>query len=78
MPAALVAYPGRPPEVGREIETAIKSLSQSHGQHEIKSWVGNDICGRFLVDPILEKIDGAEFLIAAITALNFNVAFEIG
>ncbi|MGI8734584.1 MAG: hypothetical protein ACR2LM_14930 [Pyrinomonadaceae bacterium] len=46
-------------------------------QH-LTSWEENDIPGRFIVEPILSKIEEGNILIADITRLNFNVVFEIG
>jgi len=78
MPTAFVAYPNSPEEIGKEIEAAIQQLGDSFGQHGIHSWIENDICGRFLVEPILEHIRDSDFFVADVTRLNFNVAFEIG
>ena len=73
-----IAYPGNPSALGNEIEIACKALSERHGLGGFSTWQENDIAGRFLVDPILQKISEATLLVADITKLNFNVAFEIG
>lgn len=44
----------------------------------LQSWEANDIAGHCLIDPIKEQIESGDFLIADITAPNFNVFFEIG
>lgn len=78
MPSAFIAYPGQPPEIGRELESARTILREAHGLHDFRSWKENDICGRFLVEPILSHIADTDLLAADITCLNFNVTFEIG
>ena len=41
-------------------------------------WEANDIAGRCLVDPILEAIETADFVVADVSRLNFNVVYEVG
>jgi hypothetical protein len=74
---AFVAYPSEPQQLGSTIETAASRLRES-GALEIENWRQIDIPGRFPSDSILEKIDAADFIIADITRLNFNVTFEVG
>lgn len=78
MRTGFIAYPSNPRQIGREIAAAIESLRDDHGLSGYTGWEENDIAGQFLVSPILEKIDTATFLVADVTRLNFNVAFEIG
>lgn len=78
MANSFLAYPSRPPEVGATINAALEILRTKHGQSDIKSWEQNDIAGRLIIDPILEQIEGASFVFADITRLNFNVTYEIG
>lgn len=73
-----VAYGSAPAEVGQTIESALKQLREVHGHTGLRSWVQNDIPGRFLVDPIFQQIRNSPSLVADITTLNFNVVFEIG
>ena len=44
----------------------------------VKSWEEMDIAGRFISTTILSDIDAADFLLADISTLNFNVVYEIG
>jgi hypothetical protein len=44
----------------------------------LEAWENNDIAGRCLVDPIREKIADADFVVADISKLNFNVVYEVG
>src|SRR5437763_15670026 len=78
MPANFVAYPSQPPTIGATIETAVQTLRDNHNHAELTTWRENDIPGRFVVDPILAKIEASEFVVGDITALYFNVVFEIG
>lgn len=74
---AFFAYPSSLPEVCQAIRAAKKELETSHRQLVIQLWEENDISGRPLTDPIFKGIAQADFLIADVTAINFNVTFEI-
>jgi hypothetical protein len=78
MSANFVAYPSQFPAIGEMIETAVKALRDNHNHRELTTWRENDIPGRFVVDPILAKIEASDFIVCDITALNFNVVYEIG
>lgn len=73
----LLAYPSRPGTIGSVINSTLEIL-RAEATVEIATWEENDIPGRFIVEPILAKIDEGNILIADITRLNFNVTFEIG
>src|SRR5437899_2594573 len=75
---AFLAYPSSLPEVSQAIHGAKRILSTSRRELELQLWEENDISGRPLTDPIFEGIAQADILIADITAMNFNVTFEIG
>jgi hypothetical protein len=66
------AYPSIPKEIG---EAATEAARQLDG---VTTWQQLDIPGRFIIDPIFQKIDESDFLVADITRLNFNVIYEIG
>ena len=72
-----VCYSSEPPQLGSTIESAAARLRQA-GALQIETWRQMDIPGRFLADSILQKIDSADFVVADITRLNFNVTFEVG
>src|SRR6516162_4310189 len=78
IPASFFAYPSRPSIVGETVEQAINNLRNKSGVSCIHSWRETDIAGRFIADQILEKIAERPTLIADVTQLNFNVAYEIG
>jgi hypothetical protein len=73
-----VAYPSQPGEIGRAIEQALIQLRDNHNCESYSTWQENDISGRFIVDPILEKIASRAVLVADVTKLNFNVTYEVG
>jgi hypothetical protein len=75
---AFFAYPSSLPDVSQAIQGAKRVLSTSRRELELHLWEENDISGRPLTDPIFEGIAQADILIADITAMNFNVTFEIG
>ena len=73
-----VAYASQPAWVGETIESGLERLAQQIGKGKYGSWAENEIAGRFLADPILERIEGAKCLVADISSLNFNVTYEVG
>ncbi len=77
-PSGFLAYPSAPREIGETIRGALDILRNRYSYTRIQSWEQNDIAGRFITDPLFQKIRGTGFLIADITQLNFNVAYEIG
>src|SRR5712692_3121806 len=75
---AFFAYPSQPDHVAETIEQAIGNLRDKSGVTAIQSWHETDIAGRFVADQTLSKITDRSALIADITQLNFNVAYEVG
>lgn len=72
------AYPSAPHQIGQAFHQAQERLEKFMQSCVLRLWEQMDIPGQCLRDPILESIDDASFLIADITTLNFNVAYEIG
>ena len=77
-PHAFVAYSARPQELSDSIKRAIQSANENSTTMAFKGWAENDIAGRPLTGPILEKIGTSSFVVSDITQLNFNVTYEIG
>ncbi len=75
---AFYAYPSSLVDVKQVISGAKRILSSTHRDLELHLWEENDNSGRPLTDPIFEGITRSDVLIADITAMNFNVTFEIG
>jgi hypothetical protein len=75
---AFYAYPSSLADVTQVIHTAKSILSTTRRDLELQLWEENDVSGRPLTDPIFEGIAKADIFIADITAMNFNVTFEIG
>lgn len=73
-----VAYASQPSWVGETIEAGLSRYAKLNGGGRFGSWAENDIAGRFLVEPILQRIDAARCVVADVSALNFNVTYEIG
>lgn len=73
-----VAYASQPAWVGETIEAGLSRYAKLNGAGRFGSWAENDIAGRFLVEPILQRIDSAKCIVADISVLNFNVTYEIG
>lgn len=74
----LVAYPSEPKEIGSTIKAGLEALQEQTGRSRLKSWEENEIAGYFIDTPILKNIDEGNVLVADITRLNFNVAYEVG
>ena len=72
------AYAATPAEIGRTIEQAIAEKSKAGVGVDVKSWVALDIAGQFISTEVLNCIETADFLIADISELNFNVVYEVG
>jgi hypothetical protein len=73
----LIAYPSSPASIGLGLQATLKIL-RSQGVAELSTWEENDIPGRFIVEPILSRIEEGNVLVADTTRVNFNVTFEIG
>lgn len=77
--SAFVAYSGRDPEHAKTIFEGIrKANSVTANPTRFEPWEFNDIAGRTLISPIVEKIDTSPFVVADVTYLNLNVVYEIG
>jgi hypothetical protein len=70
------AYAGNPPEIGATIEAAVSKVNQS-SDTTVTSWKSLDIPGHFISEEVLSNIDEADYLVADISILNFNVTYEI-
>ncbi|MRG98639.1 P-loop ATPase, Sll1717 family [Polyangium spumosum] len=73
-----VAYPSAPVQLGQTIETAAQTLRSKAAWIGFETWRQLDIPGHFIADEILDKINDADFVVADITRLNFNVCYEAG
>lgn len=75
---AFYAYPSSVTDVTYVIQAAKRALAATYRDLDLHLWEENDISGRPLTDPIFDGIASADILVADITAMNFNVTFEIG
>ncbi len=71
------AYPSSPHDIGQVIELA-GEVRTSDQHNSFTTWKALDIVGHFISEQVLSRIDDADFLVADITKLNFNVTYEIG
>jgi len=74
----LVAYPSKPAEVGQTVVAGLEKLHAKGLAVGLTSWEETDTPGKFIASAVLERIDASNVLVADVTALNFNVVFEIG
>lgn len=72
------AYASMPADIGQTIERSAANSAVSSGTSTISTWAELDIVGHFISDKVLEGIEYADFFIADISELNFNVTYEIG
>jgi hypothetical protein len=75
---AFYAYPNQPPSISQCIEEAVKRANQRRNNITFETWRENDIAGRPLLNPIIDKICNSALVVADISALNVNVTYEIG
>lgn len=76
--SVFVAYASNPPIIGGVIEKACTIANRFSSNLEYKTWKQNDIVGLDLVQPIIDAIEAAEYVVADISTLNNNVVYEIG
>jgi hypothetical protein len=74
---AFVAYPSSPKPIGESLRAVCTDFRRHRASWLLQPWEANDAAGYCLTDPILEKIGDADFIIADVTNLNFNVTYEI-
>ena len=72
------AYPSERFQAVDTIKASISQLEQFHAVNEIVDWAELDVPGHFISTEVLHGIANADFLVADITQLNFNVTYEIG
>jgi hypothetical protein len=72
---AFIAYPYSAKEVRETIQVTVERVKQLRPSLRLETWEATDIVGRCLVDPLLERIDQASFVIADIS-INFNVGYR--
>jgi hypothetical protein len=72
------AYPSNLAEVTQAINGAGRLVAERGNDVFLHLWIENDIAGRPLTDPIFQEIQRCDVLFADVTALNFNVTFEVG
>src|ERR1700734_1808360 len=72
------AYTAAPAILGETIERALGQLQSPRQEISITSWRALDIAGHFIPNEIESKIAAADFVVADITFLNFNVTYEVG
>jgi hypothetical protein len=70
------AYAAHPATIGQTIENAVESIKKS-GDISLSTWKALDIPGHFISQKVLEAIDDADYLVADISVLNFNVTYEL-
>lgn len=76
---AFVAYSSRDSTLAHTVFEGVgKANRKLRGQLRYEPWSFNDIAGNPLISPIVDGIDGSEFVVADITYLNPNVVYEIG
>jgi hypothetical protein len=75
---AFFAYPAGTNLVVDAIRTAVDRTRHRASFLAIETWEELDVPGRFIATEILARIEASEVLIADISRLNFNVAYEVG
>jgi hypothetical protein len=73
-----VAYPTRDPALAVTVMDAVRRANALPLPVRYEPWPFNDVSGRPLLSPIIEKIGDSPFMVADITYLNLNVVYEVG
>jgi len=60
------------------IDNAMESVGKYNKSISVNTWKALDIAGHFIAGEVLGGIDSADFFLADISVLNFNVTYEIG
>ncbi|MBL1265796.1 P-loop ATPase, Sll1717 family [Candidatus Methylomicrobium oryzae] len=72
------AYPASPREIGDVVEAATNSVVWQGINVRFSTWRALDIAGHFIAEEVTNSLESAEFVVADLTQLNFNVTYEIG
>lgn len=64
--------------VGTTIESGVADFNQRASDAHVTTWKEMDIAGKFIASQVLTSIATADFLVADVSKLNFNVTFEVG
>jgi hypothetical protein len=75
-PRGFIAYSSEPRDLGQGVESALKKLHSEAAN--LTPWSELPIAGRFVATEVRKRISESDYLVADITTLNFNVAYEIG
>ncbi len=75
---AFFAYPAGTNLIVDAIRAAVDCARHRASFLTIETWEELDIPGRFIATEILSRIEASEVIVADISRLNFNVAYEIG
>ena len=78
MKKAFYAFSSVSTEVVDQISRAASDESLKPSGLSLETWLDNDVSGRLLIGPILEKINVADLVVADVSHQNHNVYFEIG
>jgi hypothetical protein len=72
------AYPASPREIGDVIEAASERVTSGGVHVGFSTWRALDIAGHFISEEVTGTLESADFMVADITRLNFNVTYELG
>jgi len=75
---AFVAYPSRDSALAEMISDGVARANARSQRIHYEPWEFNDIGGKPLISPIIERIEESSFVVADVTYLNPNVVYEIG
>lgn len=75
---AFFVYPSTPNIIAETVRSAAAELKRYASQSQWRTWEDLSIPGQVIFCKICQAIRSAEFIVANITSLNFNVLFEIG
>ena len=75
---AFVAYQSGDKALAEMISDGVARANAKSNRVKYEPWEFNDIGGKPLISPIIDRIEESSFVVADITYLNPNVVYEIG
>jgi hypothetical protein len=71
-------YPSEPEIIARTVEEAVQQLRRAAGSKRWLTWKDFGVQGQIVFCQICKAIRFANFVVADVTTMNFNLLFEIG
>src|SRR5438045_3782061 len=78
MARGVYVYAAEPAEIADVAAAAVQAVESDLRREPPFTWADPGVPGAFTSSPVLEQIDDADFLVADLTQLTFNISYQIG